>query len=70
MGMMQKIKTAAAYKNMTQAEIAKAIGMSPQNFSKKMMRESFTDDELRKIADALGCAFVPFSFAFEDGMKI
>lgn len=70
MGMAQRIKTAAAYKGISQAKIAEAIGMTPSNFSQKLRRETFTEDELRQIADVLGCTFEPFAFRFDDGMKI
>ena len=70
MGMEQKIKTAIAYMNTTQANLAEAVGMTPQNFNQKMKRATFTEEELQQIAEALGASFVPFSFQFPDGMKI
>ena len=66
----QKIKTAGAYKGMSQAKLAAAIGMTASNFNQKLKRDTFTDDELAAIAKALGATFQPCSFVFPDGMKI
>lgn len=70
MGMEQRIKAAAAYKGISQAKLAEAIGMTASNFNQKLKRATFTEDELRQIADALGASFLPFAFQFSDGMKI
>ena len=70
MGMEQRIKAAAAYSGISQAKLAAAIGMTPSNFNQKLKRATFTEEEMQKIAEALGCTFVPFSFTFDDGMKI
>ena len=68
--MEQKIKTAAAYKGISQAKLAACIGMTPSNFNQKLKRCTFTEDELTSIANALGASYVPFFFEFKDGMKI
>lgn len=70
MSMEQKIKTASAYKGISQAKLAAAIGMTASNFNQKLKRATFTEDELKSIAKALGAEYVPFSFEFSDGMKI
>lgn len=66
----QKIKAAAAYKGLSQARLAEAIGMTASNFNQKLKRDTFTDDELKKIAAALGAKFEPCAFVFSDGMRI
>lgn len=66
----QKIKTASAYKGISQAKLAGLIGMTASNFNQKLKRDTFTDDELAAIAEALGATFVPCLFEFPDGMKI
>jgi len=66
----QKIKTAAAYKGMSQAKLAAAIGMTASNFNQKLKRDTFTDEELSAIAEAMGANFEPCAFVFPDGMKI
>lgn len=70
MRMEQKINMALAYKGISQAALARAIGMSPSNFNQKIKRDTFTDEELKKIADALGAIYIPASFEFPDGTKI
>lgn len=70
MSMEQKIKTAAAYNGISQAKLAAKIGMTPSNFNQKLKRNTFTEEELKMIAGALGASYIPFYFEFEDGMKI
>jgi transcriptional regulator with XRE-family HTH domain len=43
--------------NTSEAELARRMGISPQNLSNKMKRDNFSDKELRNIAAALGCAY-------------
>ena len=69
MKMKQKISMAIAYKGMSQAALARAIGMTPSNFNQKIKRETFSVEELEKIAAALGGVY-SFSFDFPDGTKI
>ncbi len=66
----QKIKTAATYKGISQAKLAALIGMTASNFNQKLKRATFTEEELQKIADALGASYVPFYFEFPGGMRI
>jgi DNA-binding transcriptional regulator YdaS (Cro superfamily) len=65
----QKINMAAAYKGMSQAALARAIGMTPSNFNQKIKRETFSPDEMNAIASALGAVYM-VSFEFPDGTKI
>jgi transcriptional regulator with XRE-family HTH domain len=58
-----------AYKGMSQATLARAIGMTPSNFNQKIKRNTFTREELEKMATALG-AFYNSYFEFPDGTKI
>ena len=69
MTMKQKINMALAYKNLSQAAVARAIDMSPANFNQKLKRESFSVVELEKIAAALGAVYMS-AFEFPDGTKI
>ena len=41
--------------NMSEAELARRMDMSPQNFNKKIKRDNFTMCDLEKIAEALDC---------------
>lgn len=69
MKMEQKINMAIAYKGTRQAALARAIGMTPSNFNQKIKRETFSVEELERIAEALGGVY-SFSFDFPDGTKI
>lgn len=69
MTIAQKINMAIAYKGISQAALARAIGMTPSNFNQKFKRETFTQEELEQIAEALGGVYV-FGFEFPDGTKI
>lgn len=69
MTITQKINMALAYKRMSQAALARAVGTTPSNFNQKMKRETFTQEELEKIAEVFGAAY-EFSFVFEDGTRI
>ncbi len=65
----QKINMAAAYKHMSQAALARAIGMTPSNFNQKIKRATFTEEELQSIAKALGANYF-YGFRFDDGTEI
>lgn len=41
--------------NMTETELAKRIGTSPQNIHNKFKRNNFTMKDLQEIATALDC---------------
>lgn len=69
MTIAQKINMAIAYKGISQAALARAIGMTPSNFNQKFKRETFTQEELEQIAAALGGVYT-FGFEFPDGTKI
>lgn len=43
--------------NISEAELARRLGISPQNLSNKMKRDNFTEKDLHAIADALNCSF-------------
>lgn len=69
MTIAKKINMAIAYKGISQAALARAIGMTPSNFNQKFKRETFTQEELEQIAAALGGVYT-FGFEFPDGTKI
>ena len=69
MTISQKINMAIAYKGISQAALARAIGQTPSNFNQKIKRETFTQEELEKMAEVLGGTYV-FGFEFPDGTKI
>ena len=55
--------------NISLAEVARRIGQSPQNFNKKLKRNTLTYAELSAIADVLGVNF-ELAFTLPDGEKI
>lgn len=65
----QKIKMALAYRDMSQADLARSIGTSPQNFNLRLKRNTFTKEDLELIAAALGGTWRA-EFVFEDGTVI
>lgn len=58
MTISEQIKVLCVRSNISLAELARRIGMSPQSLSAKMKRESFTVSDLDVIADAVGAKFV------------
>lgn len=49
----ETFKAISKYKNVTQLEMANTLGISKQNFSNKVQRNTFSPDELVKIAMSL-----------------
>lgn len=43
--------------NISEAELARKLGVSPQNLNNKMKRDNFTEKDLQEIAAALDCTF-------------
>jgi transcriptional regulator with XRE-family HTH domain len=60
---------ALAYKNMSEAELARQIGTSPSAFNQRMKTDKFSTAELEKIAETLGAIYSAV-FTFADGTKI
>lgn len=69
MSLARKVNTAAAYKGISQAQIARIIGLSPANFNKRLSTGKFTIEELELIANAIGAKYHS-SFEFPDGFKV
>ena len=43
--------------NISEAELARRLGISPQNLNNKMKRDNFTEKDLQAITAALDCTF-------------
>lgn len=43
--------------NISEAELARRLGISPQNLNNKMKRDNFTEKDLQEIAAALDCSY-------------
>ena len=55
--------------NISLAELCRRIGQTPQNFNKKLQRETVKVEEMIAIADALGIIFEQ-RFIMKDGSEI
>ena len=68
---MQKyqFKGALSKAEITMGELANRLGYSRQNLNVRIERNKFTDEELKQIAEILGCKYVCY-FEFPDGTKI
>ncbi len=51
------------------SELARRCDTSPQAFSQKMKRESFTPADLKQIATQVGCTYVS-SFVLPNGEQV
>ncbi len=69
MTLEQKIKMALAYKNISQAELARRLGTTPQNLNQKIKHNTLTNSDFEQIAAALDCSWRA-EFVFEDGTII
>ena len=58
MSISDEIRVLCARLKISMAELARRLGMSPQNLNAKMSRESFTIEELEKIAEATNTQFI------------
>jgi hypothetical protein len=58
MSMVEKIRILLVKRgNISEAELARRLDDSPQNFNAKMKRDNFTDKDLQRIAEVLNCTF-------------
>ena len=69
MTISEQIKILCVRSNISVAELARRIGTTPQNFSSKMKRQSFTVSDLEYMAKTVGCSFERY-FVLPDGDKI
>lgn len=60
---------ALAHERMTQAELARRFGSSPQAFKQRLDNGKFTQEELEKIAKILNAEYYA-GFKFNDGTII
>jgi len=69
MTISEQIKVLCVRQNISQAELARRLGTTPQNFSAKLKRESFTVAEIEEIAKVTGVTFER-AFILENGDEI
>ncbi len=58
MTIKEQIKVLCVRCGVSEAELARRLGKSPQSFNSKMKRETFTVNDLDEIASALGVTFM------------
>lgn len=69
MTISEKIKVLCVRSGISMAELSRRLNTSPQSFSGKLKRESFSISELEAIADAVGVEF-EHNFLLKNGEKI
>ena len=57
MQISEQIRVLCVRCNVSEAELARRLGKSPQNFNSKMKRGTFTITDLEKVAAAFGVTF-------------
>jgi transcriptional regulator with XRE-family HTH domain len=58
MSMTEKIRILLVKRgNISEAELARRMGILPQNFNRQMKRDNFTEKDLQRIAEVLNCDF-------------
>ena len=55
--------------NISEAEFARKLGMSPQNLYSKMKRDNFSEKEMRQMADVLDCS-LNITFTLNDTKEV
>lgn len=69
MNISEQIKILCVRTNISVSELARRMGMSPQNLNAKLKRETFTVADLDRIAEATGTTFER-KFILEDGESV
>lgn len=69
MSVSEQVRILCAKINVSQAELARRLGQSPQNFSAKIKRDSLSISDMEEIASVLGVEF-NHKFICADGTQI
>ena len=69
MTISEQIKVLCVRCGVSEAELARRLGKSPQNFNSKMKRKTFTVNDLEEIASVLGVTFTRH-FILNNGEEI
>jgi hypothetical protein len=65
----EQIRILAIKLNISLSELARTVGESPQNFIKKLQRDTLSPTDLKVIAEKLGISYESY-FILKDGEKI
>ena len=69
MKISEQIRVLCVRANISNAELARRLNVSPQSLSAKLKRESFTIQDLEQIAEVTGSEF-QHSFILPNGDKV
>ena len=69
MTISEQIKVLCVRTNISVSELARRMGMSPQNLNAKLKRETFTVSDLNQIAEATVTTFER-KFILDDGEEV
>ena len=69
MDLRKKIDAACAVAGLSQADLARALGVTPATFNSRLKVCKFSPEELERIAGILGAKYI-YMFEFPDGTKI
>ncbi len=69
MDISTKIKLAGKYAGISESELARRLGVSPQAFGQRLKTGKFSSADLERIGEALG-ATITVEICFPDGEKI
>ena len=69
MTFQQKIKMVLAHEGISESELARRLGTSPQAFNQRMRTGKFSFDDLERIAEAIN-AKLSISFTFDNGESV
>lgn len=71
MSMAEKIRILLVKRgNISEAELARKLGKTPQSFNSSMKRDNFTEKDLREIARVLECEYKSSFVITETGEEI
>lgn len=65
----EQIRVLCVRTGVSLSELARKINQSPQNFNAKLKRNTITQDELNRIADALGVTYEQY-FVLANGEQV
>ena len=65
----EKFRIIMGRQNVTMTELAERSGQTRQNLSNKFSRSNLTEDDMERIADALGCE-IDVRIILPDGTEI
>ena len=63
------IKIICQKNNISLSELAKKIGQTPQNFNKKILRNTVSDEEISEVLSALNVIYEQ-KIKFKDGTEV